>query len=107
MGSSHLPCKVTEDFYETTRCYEDASGVIKLPQPEGDFVKWDDLASARRLHMDGTFFMVHDEARWVILEYGTGKLLVSTLVRSVDYGLQALKSLVSAGNLSKARRFDI
>ena len=24
-------------------CGQDASGVIKLPQPEGDFVKWDDL----------------------------------------------------------------
>lgn len=71
----HFFLQVTEDFYETTRCYEDASGVIKLPQPQGDFVKWDDLASAKRLHLDGTTFMVHDEARWVILEYSTGKLL--------------------------------
>lgn len=71
----HFFLQVTEDFYETTRCYEDASGVIKLPQPEGDFVKWDDLASARRVHLDGTFFMEHDEARWVIMEYETGKLM--------------------------------
>ena len=31
-------------------------------RPKGGFVKWDDLASAKRLHLDGTFFMVHDEA---------------------------------------------
>ncbi|CAJ1445040.1 unnamed protein product [Effrenium voratum] len=75
----HFFLQVTEDFLETTRCYEDANGVIKLPQPQGDFVKWDDLASARRVHLDGTFFMEHDEARWVVLEYETGKLLVAAL----------------------------
>eukprot|EP00913_Durusdinium_trenchii_P014306 g13422.t1 len=61
----HFFLQVTEDFYETTRCYEDrsadASGVIKLPQPQGDFVKWDDLASARRVHLEGTCWMEHDE----------------------------------------------
>lgn len=31
MGSSHLPCKVTEDFYETTRCYEDWAPTPWLP----------------------------------------------------------------------------
>merc|ERR1719238_2376208 len=30
----HIFVQVTEDFYEATRAYEDASGIIKLPMPE-------------------------------------------------------------------------
>eukprot|EP00933_Yihiella_yeosuensis_P044644 TRINITY_DN39902_c0_g1_i1.p1 TRINITY_DN39902_c0_g1~~TRINITY_DN39902_c0_g1_i1.p1 ORF type:complete len:802 (-),score=214.90 TRINITY_DN39902_c0_g1_i1:294-2699(-) len=71
----HFFLQVTEDFYESTRCYEDSNGVIKLPAPEGDFVRWDDVSSAKRMHLDGVFWQAHDEARWVGLEYETGKII--------------------------------
>mmetsp|Transcript_63128 Transcript_63128/g.113618 ORF Transcript_63128/g.113618 Transcript_63128/m.113618 type:complete len:817 (-) Transcript_63128:118-2568(-) len=68
----HFFMQVTEDFYESSRCYEDNSGVIKLPKPEGDFVHWDDLGSAKHVHLDGSFFAAHEEARWVKMDYETG-----------------------------------
>jgi len=71
----HIFVQVTEDFYEVTRAYEDNTGIIKMPQPEGDYVRWDDLASARRVHLEGTRFVEHDEARWLQLEFETGKVL--------------------------------
>lgn len=72
----HILGQVTEDFYETTRCYEDATGVIKLPTPDGEYVRWDDQTpgSARRVHLDGVRFLEHDEARWVPLEFNTGRI---------------------------------
>jgi len=80
----HFFVQVTEDFYESTRCYEDASGVIKLPKPEGNYVNWDDMASgARRVHLEGVFFAVHDEARWVSFDYETGKILADDARREL------------------------
>eukprot|EP00931_Biecheleriopsis_adriatica_P067822 TRINITY_DN41890_c0_g1_i1.p1 TRINITY_DN41890_c0_g1~~TRINITY_DN41890_c0_g1_i1.p1 ORF type:complete len:817 (-),score=193.94 TRINITY_DN41890_c0_g1_i1:58-2298(-) len=71
----HFFIQVTDEFYDSLRLYEDANGVIKLPQPKGDFVHWDDLAtSAYRVHKDGVFFAEHEEARWVTLDYETGTI---------------------------------
>lgn len=71
----HFLMQVTEDFYEATRAYEDASGVIKMPDPEGAFVRWDDPpGTARRVHLEGVRFVDRDEARWVSLEFMTGKM---------------------------------
>jgi len=69
----HIFVQVTEDFYEATRAYEDSNGVITLPQPEGDFVKWDDLSSAQKVHREGIRFLEHEEARWLTVEFRTGK----------------------------------
>lgn len=70
----HFFVQVTEDFYETARAYEDASGVIHLPSPAGEFVRWDEKASAPRVHLEGVRFLEHDEATWVKLDFATGKL---------------------------------
>eukprot|EP00927_Polykrikos_kofoidii_P039014 TRINITY_DN33454_c0_g1_i1.p1 TRINITY_DN33454_c0_g1~~TRINITY_DN33454_c0_g1_i1.p1 ORF type:complete len:787 (+),score=197.12 TRINITY_DN33454_c0_g1_i1:104-2464(+) len=77
----HLFAQVTESFYENIRCYEDSNGVIRMPQPSVDFVRWDELHEgedsemlAQRVHLDGVAFLEHDEARWVSLEFDTGKL---------------------------------
>jgi 8-oxo-dGTP pyrophosphatase MutT (NUDIX family) len=67
--------QVKEDFYEATRCYEDASGVIELPKPTGEFVRWDEKAQARRVHTEGIGFLEHDEATWTKLDYSTGKIV--------------------------------
>eukprot|EP00929_Paragymnodinium_shiwhaense_P025883 TRINITY_DN15547_c0_g1_i3.p1 TRINITY_DN15547_c0_g1~~TRINITY_DN15547_c0_g1_i3.p1 ORF type:complete len:624 (+),score=140.08 TRINITY_DN15547_c0_g1_i3:119-1990(+) len=77
----HFLVQVSEEFYEATRHYEDAQGIIKLPMPQGEFVRWDafhhtdntdDIAA--RVHVNGAPFLEHDEARWVNLEFQTGKL---------------------------------
>ncbi len=70
----HFFVHVTQDFYDATRFHEDAAGVIRLPMPEGDVVRWDDLSSSQRLHLEGARFLEHDEARWLNLEYSTGRL---------------------------------
>jgi len=67
--------QVKEDFYESTRCYEDANGVIGLPTPTGEFVRWDEKAQARRVHTEGIAFLEHDEATWTKLDYATGKIV--------------------------------
>lgn len=41
-------------------------------------------ASARRLHMDGTFFMVHDEVRWLRREHQDAMNILFTLLPSVS-----------------------
>eukprot|EP00429_Kryptoperidinium_foliaceum_P052443 CAMPEP_0176078880 /NCGR_PEP_ID=MMETSP0120_2-20121206/39449_1 /TAXON_ID=160619 /ORGANISM="Kryptoperidinium foliaceum, Strain CCMP 1326" /LENGTH=539 /DNA_ID=CAMNT_0017412631 /DNA_START=29 /DNA_END=1644 /DNA_ORIENTATION=- len=71
----HFFVQVSEAFYSTSRCYEDHSGVIQLPMPAGEHVRWDDLASARRVHLEGIPFVEHDEARWVSLEFETGRII--------------------------------
>lgn len=61
-------------------CGQDASGVIKLPQPEGDFVKWDDLVCW--LHWwvffffgGGAIFIVMHAARAPLCrDFGTCKI---------------------------------
>lgn len=55
--------------------HEDHSGVIQMPMPAGEFVRWDDLASARRVHTEGLAFVEHEEARWVSLEFETGRVV--------------------------------
>jgi len=80
----HIFARVTEDFYEASRSYEDASGVIDLSkaisQANVDFVRWDHFHGeevsrlAERVHLEGVAFIEHDEARWVNLEFQTGKL---------------------------------
>jgi len=71
----HFFVQVTEQFYSDSRAYEDASGVIKLPKPQGDYVSFDDTSSAQRIHLDGVFFAEHDEVRWVALDYDSGKIM--------------------------------
>eukprot|EP00928_Gymnodinium_smaydae_P071012 TRINITY_DN5470_c0_g1_i2.p1 TRINITY_DN5470_c0_g1~~TRINITY_DN5470_c0_g1_i2.p1 ORF type:complete len:732 (+),score=183.10 TRINITY_DN5470_c0_g1_i2:73-2268(+) len=73
--------QVTDDFYASSRCYEDAAGIIQIPTPKCEYVRWDEgapgsdtRASARRAHTDGVRFWEHDEARWVTLEFATGKI---------------------------------
>lgn len=74
------PCRptifaqVTEDFYEASRAHEDAQGVIQLPAPAGEYVRYNDLEMATRVHLDGLAFAEHDEARWLNLDFETGRL---------------------------------
>jgi len=89
----HVFMTVTEDFYEVTRAYEDDRGVIQMSrsiQQAGlkEFVRWDALKRkdedggddgagdnniAQKVHTEGVPFLEHDEARWVNLEFQTGK----------------------------------
>jgi len=77
------PCRPTffvqvkEEFYDSSRAYEDPHGVIQLPTPSRDFVRWDqtgDADLAARVHLDGVTFAEHDEARWLNLDFETGRL---------------------------------
>jgi len=74
------PCRptifaqVSEEFYEASRTHEDDHGVIKLPKPAGESVRYDDLEMANRVHLDGLAFTEHDEARWLNLDFETGRL---------------------------------
>jgi len=74
------PCRpyffaqVTEEFYDSSLAYEDKSGVIQLPQPKVDCVRWDDLEHATRVHLEGVAFVEHTEARWLNLDFETGRL---------------------------------
>lgn len=74
------PCRpyffvqVKEEFYDSTRFYEDAQGVIKLPSPQGEYVRYDDLEMATRVHLEGLAFAEHEEARWLNLDFATGRL---------------------------------
>jgi hypothetical protein len=75
------PCRpyifatVKEEFYDSSRAYEDGQGVIKLPTPSGKFVRWDDVDNgASKMHVEGLPFAEHDEARWLNLDFDTGRL---------------------------------
>lgn len=71
---SYFFCQVKEEFYNSSKMYEDAQGVIKLPTSSGKFVHWDDLDNASKVHVDGFTFAEHDEARWLNLDFDTGRL---------------------------------
>lgn len=70
----HLFAQVTSEFYNAMRIYEDSNCVIKMPQPQVDFVRWDDLSNAQRVHLEGVRFLKHDEAHWAPLDFNIGKL---------------------------------
>mmetsp|Transcript_38882 Transcript_38882/g.91549 ORF Transcript_38882/g.91549 Transcript_38882/m.91549 type:complete len:670 (+) Transcript_38882:112-2121(+) len=75
------PCRpyvfalVSDEFYATTMQYQSSSGVIKLPMPQSEHVRWDDLVNAKRVHLQGVLFVEHEEASWLSLDFETGKLV--------------------------------
>lgn len=82
------PCRpyffveVSEDFYEATRSVTDESGIIRLPVPPVDYVRWDQAeipAQAQRVHSEGVLFLEHDQARWLTLDFESGKLCVENV----------------------------
>jgi len=72
----HFFVQVTDEFYEATLHYQDEAhyNVIRLPRPEVDCVRWDDDRSAHQVHTEGLRFLGHDEARWLDIEFQTGRL---------------------------------
>lgn len=82
------PCRpyffveIKDDFYEAIVNVTDEDGVIRLPAPPVDFVRWDQAeipAEAQRVHREGLLFLEHDQARWLNLDFESGKLAVDNI----------------------------
>mmetsp|Transcript_19019 Transcript_19019/g.44370 ORF Transcript_19019/g.44370 Transcript_19019/m.44370 type:complete len:698 (+) Transcript_19019:86-2179(+) len=75
------PCRpyifalASDEFHALTMQHETSSGVIKLPMPESEHIRWDEQADAKRvLHLQGSLFVEHDEANWLTIDFDTGRL---------------------------------
>jgi len=75
------PCRpyifalASDAFYARTMEYQTSSGVIKLPMPKSEHIRWDDQADAKRvIHLQGALFVEHDEANWLSIDFDNGRL---------------------------------